>query len=212
MSSIKKEIKTKQKHRTFNPEQILLWVGAVMLVCGVFLFLLTFFPVIKQEVIYRIEANTTSQSKKIVPVNSEFGIVIPKIQANAKVVANVDPLNEKVYQQALTQGVAHARGTVLPGQTGNTFIFAHSAGNWYVANQYNAVFYLLYKLVKGDAIDIFYQNKQYTYKVREVKYIDAKEVNYLSPKTDGWKTLTLMTCWPPGTTMKRLIVIADIQE
>lgn len=191
---------------------MLLWFGGVTLFIGVSLFVLTFFPVVQQELIYRTQAKVTTNARTITPVDKEFGIVIPKIGANIKVIAQVDPMTESVYQRALTKGVAHARGTVLPGQTGNTFIFAHSAGSWYVANQYNAVFYLLYKLSKGDVIDIYYKEKMHTYKVRELKYIDPKEVNYLSPKTDGWKTLTLMTCWPPGTTMKRLIVIADAQE
>ena len=176
------------------------------------LFSLTFFPVIKQEIIYRVNFTTTVAQKKISPVSTEFGIVIPKIKANARIISNIDPFNEEEYQRALTKGVAQAQGSALPGQTGNTFIFAHSAGNWYFANQYNAVFYLLYKLTKGDVIEIYYKNTLYTYKVRELRTVEANEVGYLTSKTDGWKTLTLMTCWPPGTTLKRLLVIADISS
>ncbi len=210
MSSTEKD-KTDHKYK-IHPEKGLIFVGASMLLSGIALFILTFFPVIKQEVLFRIAVKSKQDIAKITPLDRKFGIVIPKIKANTKVIANVDPMKESVYQQALTKGVAHARGTVFPGQTGNTFIFAHSAGNWYVANQYNAVFYLLYKLSKGDEIDIYYENKLYIYKVRELKYINPKEINYLSAKTDGWKTLTLMTCWPPGTTLKRLIVVADMVE
>ncbi len=184
----------------------------LVLSVGLILLALTFMPVVRQEVMYRVDAQVGSIPKEIEPMDKSFGIVIPKIKANAKVVANVDPLQEDTYQRALTKGVAHALGTVLPGEIGNTFIFAHSAGNWYEANQYNAVFYLLYKLVKGDVINVYYKDRLYVYKVRELKYVEPTEVSYLAAKTDGWKTLTLMTCWPPGTTLKRLIVVADIVE
>lgn len=204
MSSTEKKPKAESNY--------LILFGAALLVGGLSLFILTFLPVMKQEVMYRLNAKKDIDVKKVKPVDKEFGIVIPKIRANTKVVADVDPLKEREYQMALTKGVAQARGTVLPGQTGNTFIFAHSAGNWYVANQYNAVFYLLYKLVKGDVIEVYYKEKLYTYKVRELKYVDPKDVGFLSAKTDGWKTLTLMTCWPPGTTLQRLIVVADMTE
>lgn len=211
MSSTEKEIKPKKHHKA-RLENILIFVGLLTLAGGLILLTLTFLPVVRQELMYRLDSQTKSIQKEIVPVDKSFGIVIPKISANARVIANVDPLKEDVYQRALTKGVAHAQGTVLPGETGNMFIFAHSAGNWYEANQYNAVFYLLYKLIKGDVINIYYKDKLYVYKVREIKYIESTEVSYLSSKTDGWKTLTLMTCWPPGTTLKRLIVVADIVE
>lgn len=204
MSSTKKRKQTK-----YN---VFIRFGIALLLTGVTLLILTFLPVVRQEVLYRIAVNSKPEAAKIKPVDREFGIIIPKIKANTKVIANVDPSDEPAYQRALTKGVAQAKGTVLPGQTGNTFIFAHSAGNWYIANQYNAVFYLLYKLVKGDEIQMYYKDKLYTYKVRELKYVDPKDVGFLSPKTDGWKTLTLMTCWPPGTTLKRLIVVADMVE
>src|SRR3990167_4322571 len=47
-------------------------------------------------------------------VSTDFGIVIEKINANAKVVANVDPGDERAYTQALTQGVAAATGSTKP--------------------------------------------------------------------------------------------------
>ena len=211
MPSTKEGIKKIALHNN-RLENILISGGSLLVACGLLLFSLTFFPVIKQEIIYRVNFTTTVAQKKISPVSTEFGIVIPKIKANARIISNIDPFNEEEYQRALTIGVAQAQGSALPVQTGNTFIFAHSAGNWYFANQYNAVFYLLYKLTKGDVIEIYYKNTLYTYKVRELRTVEANEVGYLTSKTDGWKTLTLMTCWPPGTTLKRLLVIADISS
>ena len=191
---------------------------------SVFLLVATFFPVTKEEVGYWFSAKNKnvvsmtrgeagaenfSQNNVIYPVDENFGLVIPKISANAKVVDNVDWQNSKEYQSALTKGVAHAKGTAYPGEDGNVFIFSHSGGDFYEASRYNAVFYLLNKMEKGDEIDAYYQGKKIPYLVSETKIVRADEVGYLED-TSGQKTLTLMTCWPAGTDWKRLIVIANL--
>jgi sortase A len=188
---------------------ILIITGLVCIIFSGSIFLLTFYPVMFEEVKYSVAK--ISKPKAIVPVDREFGIVIPKIQANTKVIANVNPFNEREYQIALTKGIAHARGTSMPGHAGNSFIFAHSAGDWFNANRYNAVFYLLSKLQKGDEIDAYYKQEKYVYKVIEIKYVDANQVQYLGESKKNTSTITLMTCWPPGTTLKRLIVIGEIK-
>ncbi len=152
---------------------------------------------------------TTIKKAYMTPVDEEYGIVIPKIGANSRVIADVSPYNEKEYQVQLTKGVAHARDTAYPGQFGNTFIFAHSASNWYQANQYNAVFYLLNKLTKGDDIYLFYKGTKYKYTVTEHKIVDSNAFEYLKQDHSA-KKLTLMTCWPAGTTLKRYIVEASL--
>ncbi len=181
----------------------LLYAGIVLILAGLWILLLTFYPVIQEEVRY-----TVIKPKVIAPVDTDFGIVIPKIGASAKVIANVDPYNERDYQRQLTKGVAQAKGTALPNQNGNVFIFAHSAGNFYEANRFNAVFYLLTKLEKGDEVDLYYKGTKYQYKITDKKLVDATDVSYLSRGKE--KILTLMTCWPPGTTLKRLIVVAHL--
>ena len=115
----------------------------------------------------------------------------------------------EVYQQALTKGVAQAKNTSYPDLNGNMFIFAHSSVDFYEAQKYNSVFYLLSKLEKEDKIDIYFKEKKYTYSVTEKKTVDPTEISYLENKSIE-KTLTLMTCWPPGTTYQRLIVKATL--
>jgi sortase A len=193
-------------------------VGSLLVKLGVFLlclsgiiFVLTFFPVIKEETKYALKSYPSL--KKTTPVDSEFGIVIPKISANSKVVDNVDPYDANAYQKALTKGVAHAQGTAYPGHAGNTFIFAHSSANWFIANRYNSVFYLLYKLEKGDKIEMYYKGKKYLYEVTVKKYVEPSDVSYLSSyPSENTSILTLMTCWPPGTDLKRLIIQAKISK
>ena len=146
--------------------------------------------------------------KTIRPVDEEFGIVIPKIGANAKIVANVDWKDAAVYQRALTQGVAHATGTAYPGQMGNIFVFAHSGIDFYEAVRYNAVFYLLNKLEPGDEITLIYQQRKFLYRVTEQKTVAPEAIGYLMGDP-AKETLTLMTCWPAGTTLRRLVVVAE---
>lgn len=148
---------------------------------------------------------------EVVPVDEDFGIVIPKIGANSKVIADVDPYNYKVYQAALTRGVAHAKGTSYPGQEGNIFIFSHSSVNFYEAVRYNSIFYLLSKMEKGDEIYLFYQGEKFKYRVLEKTIAEPGNLSYLTKKTSQ-KMVTLMTCWPPGTTFKRLLVIGELSE
>lgn len=146
----------------------------------------------------------------ITPLDTNFGIVVPKIAANAKVMADVDPGNQKVYFEALKNGVAHAAGTVYPGQVGNSFLFAHSVGNFWEVNRWNAVFYLLRELAPGDEVDLFYQGKRYVYVVYGKRVVEPSEVGYLNAQAN-FPMLTLQTCWPPGTTFKRLLVFARLR-
>jgi sortase A len=203
-----KKIKKEETEITKKVFPITVLIGGILIIIALFIPLNTFSPVLKAEISYHLNSSKPD-FKNIIPVDPEFSILIPKINANSKIIKNVDPFNSDVYQKALTQGVAHALGSATPDQFGNVFIFAHSAGNWYQANQYNAVFYLLNKLVKGDNITVYFQKKPYNYIVDEVKLINVNEINYLTNNSQN--QLTLMTCWPPGTTLKRLIVIAHSQ-
>ena len=129
-----------------------------------------------------------------------------KIGAVAPIIADIDPFNQSEYLSALKKGAAHAEGTAKPGEDGNIYVFAHSTDVFYNVGTYNAVFYLLWKLEVDDEIYIYYENEQYVYKVSDKKIVSSTDVKYLGDF--GGKTLTLQTCYPPGTTLKRLIVVA----
>lgn len=181
-------------------------LGLVFLLPGLLVLSVTFFPVVKAETNFQFSRLQSAPTTTPPPINPDFNIYIPRLKANAPVVKNVDPANSVVYQSALSQGVAHAAGSALPNQSGNVFIFAHSAGNWYQANRYNAIFYLLNKLKPTDKIVITYQGNPRNYSVTDSKIVAASDVSYMQNTPQD--QLTLMTCWPPGTTLKRLIVTA----
>ena len=201
----------------------LISLGFFLIFTSIAVFIFTFYPVIFAEIKYQlaklgdrssvvsIEENAPNGKNVIKPVDEEFGIVIPKIGANAKVIENVDPYDPQIYQKALTGGVAHAKGTVFPGNFGNIFIFSHSSVNFYEANRYNSIFYLLSKMEKGDEVYIFFHKQKFMYKVTDKKIVAPQEVSYLSGQAQG-QILTLMTCWPAGTTFKRLLVIGKLSS
>ncbi len=151
----------------------------------------------------------TTTSEIITPPDTLFSIVIPKIGASSRVIINVDSSNESEYLAALKQGIAHAKGTVFPGMKGTSFYFAHSTDSFWNVGRYNAVFYLLKDLNVGDDIDLFFNNYRYNYKVTDTKILDANDVSLLvNAQKDTDEKIVLQTCWPPGTTWKRLIVVA----
>jgi len=145
--------------------------------------------------------------KILVPKDPNFSIIVEKIGANAPVIANVDAANKTVYEAALKRGVAHALGTAFPGQPGVSYLFAHSTDTIFNVPRFNAIFYLLKDMEKGDRIVVFFNGKRYDYLTVEKKITEASDVSYFTMKTNE-QILVLQTCYPPGTTWKRLLIIA----
>lgn len=141
------------------------------------------------------------------PVSAQFGIIIPKIGANAPIYPNVDSSKPDAYLPILSKGVAHALGTVFPGVSGNIYLYAHSTDSFWNVGRYNAIFYLLKELENGDEIDVFYDGVRYIYRVVNKIVVDPSDINWLTEPV-AYEQLTLQTCWPPGTTLKRLLVFA----
>ncbi len=153
---------------------------------------------------------TPTPEPEIRTVEDYFSINIPRLQIASRVIPNVSASNTKEYEEALKIGVAHASGTGLPGATESNktiYLFAHSTNNTFNIQRYNAQFYALKDSVQGDEIQVRYWGEDYIYEVQEVKIVDANDTSFLEVQHDQEK-LILQTCYPPGTTWKRLVVIA----
>lgn len=151
-------------------------------------------------------AGSTQQT--LTPPDPNFSLIIPKLGATAKIFPNVDATKEEEFLPVLQQGIAHAKGTVFPGMQGNIYLFAHSTDNWWNVGRYNAVFYLLKDLQPGDEVILFFENRRHEYVVKESVIADPTEVSYLTNAQGGEETVIMQTCYPPGTTWKRLFVKA----
>lgn len=141
---------------------------------------------------------------EVIPSSSQ--IVIPKINVTAPIIF-VDTRDEKTIQNNLTQGAVHYSGTAMPGEVGNSFITGHSSNFWWIKGSYNYIFLNLNKLTIGDQLKIYHNGNKYVYQVSEVKTVEPTDVSVLEQTSTP--TLTLMTCTPPGTNWKRLIVKLD---
>jgi LPXTG-site transpeptidase (sortase) family protein len=146
---------------------------------------------------------TTASSSSVIP--AENTISIPKINIHAPV-EYIDSVQEADVQKALEDGVVHYGTTAVPGAAGNVAMFGHSSNDWWEPGNYKFVFVLLDKLSPGDQIFLDYQSVRYTYEVTGSKVVEPTAVDVLNPTATP--TLTLITCSPPGTSLKRLVVTA----
>lgn len=133
-------------------------------------------------------------------------MTIPKLYMDEPIIFNVDPQNKEQYMAALKHGIAQAAGTNLPGYPGLGYYFAHSSSAETVS-QYNAVFYLLGKLEKGDTVYIWRDGEKHQYEVYDAYVTTPEDLRFLNQDYER-ETIVLQTCWPAGTTLKRLLVFA----
>lgn len=216
----------KEKNR--SKRGYLKYIGILLLLLGLSILIFTYYPAIRAYIDYKLSpppkeatvqivnegeqiTKEINKDTEIVFVDNNFGLYIPKIKANAKVIKDVDPYNKDIYINALIYGVAHAKGTSTPNSNGNVFLFAHSAVNFYERRKYNVYFYLLRELEKEDEIYVSYEGDIYKYTVFESKIVEPSEIKYLGTYLEEG-TLTLMTCWPMGVDSKRAIVIAKREK
>ena len=133
----------------------------------------------------------------------DFLVSIPKLEIKAALVV-VDSLK---FEKSLS----HFPGTALPGEVGNAFITGHSVLPQFNDPQnYRAIFTNLSKLEIGDSIEVEVEGNKFSYMVQYSKIVDPHDVSVLFPISPNAKNLTLMSCVPPGTSSKRIIVVTSL--
>lgn len=110
----------------------------------------------------------------------------------------------------LSKSLIHFKGTSLPGKPGNAVIFGHSTlPQLFNAKNYLTIFSYLPDLNKRDEIKVEYDGIAYTYRVEQVFEVAPDAIEILEQRMDD-SYLTLVTCVPPGTYLRRLVVKARI--
>lgn len=135
-------------------------------------------------------------------------IIIPKINVEIPVVYDAVSTAEADMQKALERGVVHYATTPTPGQKGNVAIFGHSSNNIFNPGKYKFAFVLLSKLENGDLFYLDKGGKRFVYKIYKKRIVEPTEVSVLDT-ADKPDTATLITCDPPGTSLKRLVVVGE---
>ena len=132
------------------------------------------------------------------PRIQNYTLSIPKLKLNNLSVSTVD--------NDLAKHLVNFQGTAIPADKGNAVIFGHSTlPQLYEQKNYKTVFTFLYELTTGDEIDLNIDNVAYKYNVENVIVVDADNTSVFQQNYDD-SFLTLITCTPPGTIWKRLII------
>jgi LPXTG-site transpeptidase (sortase) family protein len=124
---------------------------------------------------------------------------------------NVESYDEKIYNSYLKNGLAHFKGTPLPGDGGNSFIYGHSAVASFFDNHKNlpeTIFSKLDKVDIGQKVLVEKDDKILEYTIRSKKIVAPDDFTILQTQNNK-ETVTLMTCWPLGIGTKRLVVTAE---
>lgn len=148
----------------------------------------------------------------------ENRIIIPKLGKNIPLLdVNHDegvPFTEmhKIFMNELQKGIVRYPGTAKPGEIGNAFIFGHSSNYYWEHGEYNTVFAALDTLENGDEIIVYYNQKKFVYKVTDRSVVKPGDTKVLDSRDKNKKEISLMTCWPVGTTNERLIIFGELSE
>lgn len=144
-------------------------------------------------------------SMKITAVSnlSSYTLDIPKLGIEkAKVV---------VGSEDLSKSLIHFTGP-LPGNYGNPVVFGHSTLLWlYNPKDYKTIFSKLPELDFDDEILTKVDEITYRYRVFEMKIVSPDNLSALEQNSDA-PYLTLVTCVPPGTFLRRLIIKARLES
>lgn len=178
-----------------------------------YLILLPLYPAVRYKLASQGQAQSDWQSLEVVKKQTEevanhlstaeFAVspnrvIISKIGVNAPIIESTS----EAY--ALSRGAWLLPNTSTPAKGGNTVISGH---RFKYLPPNNLTFYLFHKLVKGDIVSVLWQNKEYYYKIKEIKVVKPTDLSILAPTAKP--TLTLFTCDPIYSTENRLVIIAE---
>lgn len=98
-----------------------------------------------------------------------------------------------------------------PIDHGTSVIFGHSTlPQWFDPTNYMAIFAHMHLINIGDEIVLTVGGQDYKYKVFSRTVMDKNDPNIFSQSFDN-SYITIITCTPPGTTWKRLVVRAVME-
>lgn len=149
---------------------------------------------------YKVPVEGKTESPKV----SSYALSIPKLKIENATVSTVG------YE--LDKYLVNYPGTAIPSDNGNAVIYGHSTlPALFNTKDYKTIFATAYKLTVGDEVFATVENVTYRYKIFNVTVVDPSDTSIFSQTYDN-SYLTLVTCTPPGTTWKRLIIKARLQK
>ncbi len=141
------------------------------------------------------------QSLANVPIPTSAPDQAVRIQIPA---INVDaPVVQGDGWEQLKKGVGQYIGSPSPGRDGNVVLSAHN-------DVYGEIFRYLDRLVPGDQVIVYTQQRQFTYIVDRTVLVEPTAVEVMAPTNSP--TVTLISCYPYLVNDQRIVVFARLQN
>ncbi len=123
--------------------------------------------------------------------------------------------NTKDFDADLQNGVVHYPGTAIMGDIGTSYISGHSSNYAWSKGKYNQVFVNLDDLKDGDSFSIT-ATKHDGSKVK-LHYVVKRHAEFAPNDQEQFistskSVVALSTCWPPGTTARRLVAFGELTQ
>jgi sortase A len=133
-----------------------------------------------------------------------YSLSIPALNIKNAIVSAMD--------NDLSSHLVNYQGTSIPPSKGTAVVFGHSTlPQLYDPKNYKTIFANAYKLKVGDEINVKVENLIYNYKIMTITVVDPNDTSIFQQDYND-SFLTLVTCTPPGTTWKRLIIRSALQK
>lgn len=190
---------------------IIEFVVIFLLIFG-FIFFISNFQTLYSLVFYHFQKSAPKYlsgtlfdfDKEIKAVKNNNKIIIPKIFVAAPIIFS-ENVNEKVILANLKNGVVHFPQSKKPGEEGASILLGHSSRPIFNPGKYDGIFLFLPRLEVDDKVFTYLNGKKSVYKVKSSRIVaDLSSLDFNKKQP----TLYLVTCWPLGTNLKRLVVEA----
>ena len=104
--------------------------------------------------------------------------------------------------EQLKKGIGQHPGSADPGERDNVVLSAHN-------DIFGEIFRNLDRLVPGDLVILYTNQRSYTYVVVDTKVVQPTAVEVMEPTSQA--TATLISCYPYLKDNMRIVVIARLQ-
>jgi sortase A len=128
--------------------------------------------------------------------NQAIRLQIPALDVDA-------PIVQGDGWEQLKKGVGQNFASANPGDNGNVILSAHN-------DVYGELFRYLDRLVPGDQIVIYTQQRQYIYVVDRTALVEPTAVEVMA--SNGSPTVTLISCYPYLIDTQRIVVFGRLQN
>ena len=159
-----------------------------------------------------VTSNQDSQNLPQINTAIPAQLSIPDLKINVPIIWSADAAN---FETDLQSGVVHYPGTAMPGEIGTTYIAGHSSNYAWAKGAYNQIFSHLGDLPDNASFQIIattIEGKQIVFHyvfVKSGQYSPTDEAQFLNT---GKSLVALSTCWPVGSTAKRLVLYGQLMQ